>query len=369
MDVDGCAGACCSGACLTGAKAGLAALLTLESLVCVAFGAWIGRRDKAMRLANSFAAGVFLAVAIVHILPHAAAGLSGAHIAAEHSTHPAPKQFPVANVVALAMLLAFVFVETVLLPGFSHGCQGHDESCNLYAPVDAECMQALHCGVARGDAHLDNIDRLGVATVDWHKYGSTGPTSASSAAEVESGGKTAVVDGEAGPRDAEAGHDGDGRFFSGAFAATTALMLAVSVHSFLESVSFGLTPTLSSAMTLFVAIAAHRWIVSTAVLARLMSAPGLRRTQRVALYLGFVLVLPIGVALGAVLSRVPGNVKSLFVGAAGGAFLYLGMEGVFAQMVSHGLWRLHKFISLLLGAVSIVTVEGVLFALNVSHAH
>lgn len=379
MAGDECAGACCSAACLSGAKAGLAALLTLEALVCAAFGAWIGRRGKAMRLANSFAAGVFLSAAIVHILPHAAKWFSGAHAdpaahagleadgsGLEHAAHAAHKEFPVANVVVLAVLLAFVFIETVLLPGVSHGSQSDSTSCHSYGPADTECMRALQCGVAHGDA------RNGIAAADLPKYGSIEPASASGSAdslptmayetEAEFDGAAVADSDEANGEDDEVG-----RFLSPAFASSTALMLAVSVHSFLESLAFGLTPSLPSAVTVFIAIAAHRWIVSTAVLARLMSAPGLRRTQHVVLYGGFVMVLPIGVALGIALARLPATVEGFFVAAAGGAFLYLGMEGLFAQLAHNTRWRMLKFFWTLLGASTMVTVDFVLFKLNGGH--
>jgi ZIP Zinc transporter len=324
----GCAGACCSSACLGGAKAGLALVLTLEGAACAALVPWLGRYAKLRLLANAFAAGVFIATALVHTLPHAAEVFAGGP--GGGGGGPA-EAFPTTNVIALAALLAFTFLETVVLGKFSHGSHAHASCCHNGAPGGEEDVE--------DDAAVGDSDCIPAA-----------------AAKVPAG-------------DAEAGGDvcgaAVGPFFSAALCAAAVPVLAVAIHSLLESISLGLAPELAAALPLFGAIAAHRGLEATAVLAKLAAARGLHGTQRGALFAAFVLIAPVGVAAGVALSGMPGKVEGVLAAAAGGAFLYLGLEGLLAEILPRGEWRWRKFCALLVGAGLVVVVNGVLFAAGV----
>jgi hypothetical protein len=326
MTAPACADVCCSASCLLAAKAGFAALLTLEAVACTVLGAWISRRAKAVRIANTMAAGVFLASAFVHILPDAVGLLSGDGHGGEHH---ADEKFPVANVVTLALFLALAILGTALLDR----CGSRREGSHAVPAVYGACC---HSDVSPVDADAPAPNGVHADTSEAHR-----------GVDVESGG---------GRKEESC------LFVTPPFLRAGVFVSAMSMHSLLESISFGLTPDFPSAFSIFTAVAAHRWIVCTAVLARLSSSSELRATQRTALYSAFVLVLPVGALVGAALTGLPPTVEGAFVALAGFAFLYLGMEGVCIEFLHHGQWKGVKYVALVFGAALMVAVEGALFA-------
>lgn len=357
MAIESCTGACCSTACLAGAKAGLAAVLTVEALAVIWVGAWLSRRAKASHLANAFASGVFLTSVLVHGLPHATEVLNGGHDdeadshaagadndldalddhddhaghdhrllllsrqeTDSHDDHGHSEPFPTANIIALGTLLVLLFLETVVMKRFGGG-HGHANE----KVVDAD-----------------------------------EPNTTSTCSDEES---PPAADADTAAR----GDEPAARFFSPALWTAAITVLGIALHSFVESVSFGLAPSLSSVLSLFAAVAAHRWIVAIAVLARLTSVSALAYRQRTVLFLCFVAVLPLGVAIGAGLSRLPGKVEGVLGAASAGTFLYLGFEGLFEEMMAHKKWLSLKFVAILLGVGMIITVDVILRAAGVSH--
>lgn len=396
--VDDCTGACCSTACLAGAKAGLALALTLEALAVIVLGRWLSKRSKVTHLANAFAGGVFLAAALVHIQAHAQSVLSGAHDDAhggddghdhgasasgaeaasaadaaddhdghdhdeddggdhdghdhsrmlwlgrqeteddhdDHSGHSEP--FQTANVIALGTLLVLLFLETVVLPRFGggHG-HGHDEHDH-----ESEKEKAVAEPGSTPSAGSDE---------------DAAPAETAALADAEAG---RAADAAAEPAAPKA------RFPSRPLLLAGVPMVGIALHSFIEAIAFGLSPSLSSAVALFTAVAAHRWIVAGAVLARLSSYKGLLRRQKWALFFAFVAVLPLGALLGGALSSLPGKVEGVLTAMSGGTFIYLGVESIFEEMW-HKKWRVWKFIAVVVGVVFIVVIDVILRAAGVSH--
>lgn len=226
-------------------------------------------------------------------------------------------EFPKANVIALAVFVTLVVVEGCLLAGVLKnygGAHGHD----IVVPANKE-----------DDYEVDDADE--------------------EAGLVASAGAA---------------------FFSPSLLAGALSIIGVSLHSVVESLAFGLAPDFTSAISVFIAIVAHRCIVASALAARLTSWPGLRGAQGLAIFRIFLVMVPIGVGAGVWLKYVGASVQGVLVAMAAGAFLHLGVEGVVGVMTGReGGKRVERFGAFIVGAGVIVLIEGILSAAGVAHGH
>lgn len=333
---------CDSSTCLGLAKGGLAVVLTLEALVAGYASRMLPSSPRVRGMAGALASGIFLAITFTHVLPdanellaHAGHGDEGLeeHVGHDEEGHEEEgheedegNQFPVANVIALAVFAGLIVVEGCLLAGVLE-----------------------HHGGVHGDGDGDDV-----LTVSREKAGGEKEE------EIVVG-----IDEEAGLV-----RGGKSAFFGASLLAGGLSIIGVSLHSLVESLAFGLAPDFTSAISVFVAIMAHRWIVSSALVARLTAWPGLRSGQALALFCVFLFMVPAGVGAGVGLKDVGAGVQGVLVAMAAGAFLYLGVEGVVGVLTGcEGGKRVERFGAFIVGASIMVLIEGILSAAGVAHGH
>lgn len=99
----------------------------------------------------------------------------------------------------------------------------------------------------------------------------------------------------------------------------------LSIHSLMLGAALGFNNTPSLVIMLFLAIIVHKWAESFAI-AMQLNKSSLSRTQRVAFFLSFALMTPIGIALGSYFGQESTHslVDPILIAASAGTFLYLG---------------------------------------------
>jgi hypothetical protein len=342
-------------------------VLVAESLLCIWVGSWIGRHHRVRHFANAVAAGVFLGSGLIHVLPHAADLLAPG---AETQAHGHEERFPLASALVLAMFYIMLLADTLVPRKWSH--VGHEDVLDAHGAEVGPSNRA-----AERPASSDRVLQAGTAAA-----GTPAPATLHSSVDddlettecdcvdcdIEAG---ALSPDETGSGSSKEADDDDAaslsldklaaRFLSPAFTKGSLFLVGVSFHSVLEAVSFGLAPGFDGALSIFIAIAAHRAIFASAFLARLISLGSLSRLQISILFGSFVAMMPIGASIGAGLSSLPGKVEGVFVALAAGSFLYLGaFEGFAMEFVEHTKWKREKFAAALSGSAIMVIIEGIL---------
>jgi hypothetical protein len=103
----------------------------------------------------------------------------------------------------------------------------------------------------------------------------------------------------------------------------TTVML--SIHSFLAGAALGVSPELSVAIIVLLAIIAHKWAASLA-LSIVINKSNLKFFIRFILFFGFVLMAPLGVLFGAGIQAYVTNpyIEPTITSIAAGTFIYMG---------------------------------------------
>jgi len=157
-------------------------------------------------------------------------------------------------------------------------------------------------------------------------------------------------------------------FTTSAFHTATAVTVGIGAHSVLEGVAMG-AGSWTTALNLFIAVAAHRWATCMALGSRFATL-NLSFLPYTALVFAFALVAPIGVAIGFSVKHLGDTFLGIIFAISGGIFLYVGAFEVpseeFVEDKSH---RYGKFITYTVGAGIMVAITGILIAADVSHAH
>lgn len=387
---------CESSACVRNWKLVFIAVLFLEGLIggLVPYSLkYLPRCDVALHVANAFSGGIFLATGLLHILPEALELMAGHdHANPDHEEEPAgggeephhdeeeSEGFPTVYALAMGAFFVLVLVERLLLRKHAHG----------------------HTALAEAVAEKD-VDELDVAPP---VTGAAAPTDAgrkhswdaaldADAAAVESGDGTAAG---AGTRDAhvpaQAGHlarmsSGHGasrlsvgtdasfelrrqvlaasnrRFFSANFFRALLAIVAVALHSLFESLSLGLASDFSSALSVFIAIAAHKWATVIALGVK-CEKEQLRLGQYVSLIVLFAAVTPVAAGVGLSIAGVDTTVRGTLFALSAGIFLYIGAFEVPAEeFMVHTRWLWGKYLSYVTGAVVITVITAILVATGV----
>jgi zinc transporter 1/2/3 len=281
---------------LTGLAAGA---LPLLSHTCT-------KSPAVLSVANVFAAGVFLAVGVCHLLPEAAQEIRAAHGQLDD-------RFPVA-------FLLFIGGYTVILV----------------------------------------IDRV-IFSADGHGHGhGHGPTAAPAAVEVGkvTNSSTPLTANGNMYDDINANCEGPVANPGGSQIPGYILLLALSIHGTAEGMALGLQDHMGDLLALFVAIIAHKWAESLA-LGIAFTSSTLPCRRALGLVTMFALSTPVGLLLGMGLRCVLSPLAvSYTLATAAGSFLYIGASDVVVAEFVAGRSNWTNLFFFLLGLGLMVLLKG-----------
>ncbi|CAN8068378.1 unnamed protein product, partial [Agarophyton chilense] len=290
----------CESSCLRSWKIGFAAILLAEGLLFahivyfakrVSGGA--GSRFLAtIRIGNAFSAGIFLATGFLHVLPEAVELLSGED---SHDAH--------ARLLRKSVRLLSQFVRE---DDDHHEGEGHEEhedeeghselfpwaylitvlTFYLIFFVEKILIPKLLPSPSTHDAHVKDLEQH---SEEGHQISSS---------KYSQG------------------------FGSRAFIQGLVEVIAISLHSLFESMALGLSSSFDVMLNIFIATAAHRWATSAALSFKLVR--DLRYVPFLVLMTLFSAAVPVGIAIGAVLSSLSATVQGVLFSLSAGTFLYIG---------------------------------------------
>jgi zinc transporter ZupT len=392
-------------------KAAGAALLSAESLAGALLPVLLARHPGPLALASCFGGGVFLAAALLHLLPHCAeqaealllaAGGAGRgrgghhhHHDPHHHHHHRHHHRGQPSYLALVLLgyLLVLAAERVLFEhahghghGHGHGGHGHGDG-DGHGDADGRERPGHRSEDAKLDEEKEREEeeepaaargrRAGAGTLARRKAGraaaaSPAPRSASrgrrAAATSPSPRAAATPRREPAARNqrpakaaaAAAAAPPRSRLDAAGLRSCLVAVLATSVHTLLECAALGLASDARGFWALLAAIAAHKPASALALSSRFLRAGATPREAAGYTSL-FALVAPAGVAAGAFAVGVGAEAELWLSCLSAGAFLYVGLTEVIAEEVDgRGGWRSRwsKFGALLAGVASVAALGG-----------
>ena len=256
-------------------------------------------------MGNCFAAGIFLLVGIVHLLPDA-------QEAFDESL--SPDSLPLAYVIAVGGYALMVFIENIMFPGHTHSHgpdHGHSEP---KSQTVAENNNRMSMDLKKTKPL--NVDFEVVSPP--HECENADCPVASPPQKIHASALPGAI-----------------------------LACALVVHSIFEGIACGLLDTKSSVITLCVAILIHN---IPAALALAIKLQGVNKWISFLLMLAFITSSPLGIAVGISLSNLAyPAVEGAFLAISSGTFVYIGCTEIMGEEMAKPEIKGWKYFGFLVG--------------------
>lgn len=340
--------------------------MTFVSGLVPIFVPWLKKHPILMNLANSFSGGLFLALAITHLLPETNEKYEewkGEE--EEHEEHEEGEEehghdhgFNLAFALVLVGYVMILLIDKVLfdthqLHGHSHG-HGADARSKKSTPgnvYDNDPAEVHADEEARSDRNAAFVAQMSGVLQEDSKAPEHNESKANKKEleDIENTDEKAVSQEE----DTEVKYDKT-KLFS--LAAIT-FMLGLSAHSLFEGIVVGLEEERREVWSLILAIASHKWAASISLGISLHKSFDKNYLLIVILLIVFSLSTPIGVGIGMIISKESDLTNVIFNALAAGTFIYVAASEIISEEFSSLKYRWYKMAALVVGAGFIVGVN------------
>ena len=127
------------------------------------------------------------------------------------------------------------------------------------------------------------------------------------------------------------------------------LLLALGFHGFFEGMALGIQSEVSNTLSLFFAIAAHKWAASLTLGISFVKA-GVEKKQLIIMVLIFAFIGPVGIAIGLILSETANDyLQGIFLAISVGTFIYIACSEVLVEEFENPKNKFLKFFMFMLG--------------------
>lgn len=269
---------------------------------------------KFLSISNAFSGGLFLGIGLLHVLPESAEKLE------EY------KSFPWAYVCAFLSYALIFFVEKVAFDSHSllHG-HGHDHHHDRNPKISI--------------SPLGGLDSQRQTTTEEAKdqYLVTKETENNDNENDELN---------------EHEHEGEEMHQEHAHSITPyVLLLALGFHGFFEGMALGIQSEINDTLSLFLAIAAHKWAASLTLGISFIKI-NIPIKQLIIMISIFGLIGPFGIAFGLILSSEANDVvQGLFLGISVGTFIYIACTEVLVEEFENQNFKYLKFLMFMVGGI------------------
>jgi zinc transporter 1/2/3 len=131
------------------------------------------------------------------------------------------------------------------------------------------------------------------------------------------------------------------------------LLLALGFHGFFEGMALGIQSDIKDTLSLFLAIAAHKWAASLTLGISFVKAE-VEKKQLIIMVLIFAFIGPVGIAFGLILSETANdNLQGIFLSISVGTFLYIACSEVLVEEFENPNHKYLKFGMFMLGGIFI----------------
>ena len=310
------------------------------------------KNNKFLSLSNSFSAGIFLSMGLIHILPESAEMLKEL------------TDIPLAYILCFLSYALILFIEKI--PFNSHALlhSGHSHrNYHIYErdddiqhqssedelkvkeeyietnknKEDEKSEQIFNIKInqiqenpAMRNDHKNSIDNLKQIekNIERNNY------------NVEKGGLTAYF-----------------------------LLLALGFHGLFEGISLGIQPNIRGTLFLFLAISLHKWAASLSLGISFVKSR-VKRKQFIIMVLIFAFISPVGIVFGMILSSLASDILAgIFLSISVGTFIYIACSEIIIDEFSSSEYKYSKFLFFLLGAAIVITLSIVEIFSDAGHGH
>lgn len=131
------------------------------------------------------------------------------------------------------------------------------------------------------------------------------------------------------------------------------LLLALGFHGFFEGMALGIQSDIKDTLSLFLAIAAHKWAASLTLGISFVKAEVVKK-QLIIMVLIFAFIGPVGIAFGLILSETASdNLQGIFLSISVGTFIYIACSEVLVEEFENPNHKYLKFGMFMLGGIFI----------------
>ena len=131
------------------------------------------------------------------------------------------------------------------------------------------------------------------------------------------------------------------------------LLLALGFHGFFEGMALGIQSEVTNTLSLFLAIAAHKWAASLTLGISFVKA-GVEKKQLIIMVLIFAFIGPVGIAIGLILSETANDyLQGIFLAISVGTFIYIACSEVLVEEFENPNNKFLKFFMFMLGGLFI----------------
>ena len=287
---------------------------------------------KFLGIANAFAGGLFLGIGLFHVLPESAEML-------EEST-----EIPVAYFCAFLSYALILFVEKVAFN--SHALlHGHDHD-DKNSKSNRITLSKLNESESREEKQDPMIKIKEPEPIKPDKE------------EAEEKEEKEEKDHDENENDHDHEHDNDHEHDhehhkKSSSITSYVLLLALGFHGFFEGMALGIQSDVQSTLSLFLAIAAHKWAASLTLGISFVKA-GVSRTQLIIMVAIFAFIGPVGIAFGLILTTTASDlVEGIFLAISVGTFIYISCSEVLVEEFENPNNKFIKFCMFMLGGIFI----------------
>jgi len=377
------------------------------------------KSTKFLGIANAFSGGIFMGIALFHLLPESNEGFE--HYFKDNAPDSSFKELPNAYFIAFLCYSLVLFVEKVAFDshslieheggehghGHGHGHEehghGHDHKDELKAPLKPQELKSDHNHTHNHDEkdddsdedeeaiknvvssrgkfasfmHQRNILKAGGSMINPDKAMLRASHILSGRREIDEMNsllvnpqKTDVSPDkqQAMKESRESQIQGASEEFVPKSNITPYLLLvALSFHGLFEGIALGLQKGTKDTLFLFIAIISHKW-AEAFTLGISFSKAQTDKVTFVRLILLFSFFTPIGIIIGVFLSSSNQLVEAIFLALSTGTFLYVSASEVIVEEFAITKYKYQKFIMYLLGGILIAGLA-VIEKMGEGHEH
>lgn len=303
---------------------------------------------KLTGIANSFSCGIFISVAIIHILPETIEEMND-YLKSQNSILT---DIPICNIIAFLSFSLILFIEKVVFNSHSlidhgHDHGEHDEEVNNEDNIDYE------------DEEEENIQNMMTTS---RKFGTLFKLTCKESSkdneyneQSDQREKRTTYIYKNVNKDITKKEDLPVQKINGDFKSFV-LLFALSFHGLFEGIAVGYQKSTSSTISIIIAIFGHKWAEGL-TLGLSFTKANTKTSIFILMIVIFALFTPIGIAIGVILNNsegLPGYIQPLCLSLTVGTFIYISCGEIISEEFTVTNHKWIKFLFLILGIVLIV---------------
>ena len=285
-----------------------------------------------LSVSNAFAGGLFLGIGLFHVLPESAEMLEDL------------SEAPIAYFCAFLSYALILFVEKVAFNSHSllHG-HGHDHK-------EDQRITLSKLNESERETEKEKENKNDNKEEDEDNEDNEQNEKKEPMVKVEMKNKE---NNENEPETQEDEHDHEHHEHKSSGITPYILLLALGFHGFFEGMALGIQSDVQNTLSLFLAIAAHKWAASLTLGISFVKA-GLDKKQLIISVLIFAFIGPVGVAFGLILSETANDyLQGIFLAISVGTFIYIACSEVLVEEFENANYKYIKFVMFMVGGIFI----------------